>query len=270
MEQLPKSAPGMMSSALLQYRQLSIPLWTRILVVVLVSLVFLGNASFLIFALVKQQEKWIQASVSIFGTTFLPTIVILYVAFAETGTKALGRKTLDLLTKIIPECLEKIQVTEFPVERTCQDSPWVQVHVREVRGTTCKYVVNLVMRHSDQPEKVIEQLHFSVDINVNKVNILLMIRNDLLDPADDLISLETIQKRLPHTIEGALLEEYKLNPHLKPVQVDRIPCAGLTATKRLPPDFLWDPSQKLYFAQDLALFIGSALAEGQTLFQPEK
>lgn len=255
------------SNALQQYRQLSIPLWTRIVVVVLVSVVFVANLVFLGFALVQQQEKWLTAAVAIFGTTFLPTVVILYVAFAETGTKALGKKTTDLLLKIVPDCLAQLEIPGVPEDETAVGTVRVHTPPLAVAGPTCKYRVD-VLRQPGNEDRVVEQLRFLVDINVSKVNVLLLLPCERLSGAGGGDVFGEIQAHLPHTIDGARREGYEFNPHAKPVQIDGVRYVGLAATKRLASDFLWDPAKKLYFAQDLALFIGSALAEGRRFFTP--
>lgn len=253
------------SDALQQLRHLSIPLWTRIGVVLLVLLVFVGNLGFFVYAFSHRQEKWLEASVTILGTTFLPTIVIVYIAFAETGTKALSNKTKELLTDVIPSCLRQVLVLEHsPGDTESPNHLRVAILGNGSEGPTCRYRVDVV-KVAEHTEVVVEHLLFFVDINVSKVNISLLIPTERLDENPN-NALSHVQEILAHTLEGAKREDYGFNPHLVPVRINGSSYHAFVLIKRMADDFLWDPAKQLYFAQDLRFFIASALTEGSKLF----
>lgn len=236
-----------------QFRQLSIPLWARGAVLFLVLAVFAANVAFLALGVWNGNEKWLETAAQIFGTTFVPTLVVTYLAFAETGVAALSRKTAELLDTTLPNSLRAMGdvlgsgVLEVEAIATSRESPSrrYRLFFNGPRDAACPIV----------------ELNFSLDVNVQKANLGLWIPSDRVGG-----EAATVSACLRHTLEGAVHEGYELNGHPAEMTVDGREYYVLVLIKRLPQDFLWDPGQKLYFAQDLRFFLASAMREGSNFF----
>lgn len=238
---------------LYQFRQLSIPLWARGVVLFLVSAVFFADLVFLGFGFWNSNEKWLVTAAQLFGVTFVPTLAVVYLAFAETGVVALKRKTTELLNTILPSSLramgDVLGVGTLQVESIAanHESPSRRYRLR--------------FNNPDDPTCKTIELLFSLDVNVHKANLGVWVPVVRVEG-----NATAILECLRHTLEGARREGYELNDHPAKVIADGLEYFVLVLIKRLPQDFLWDPGQKLYFAQDLRFFLASAMREGESYF----
>lgn len=237
-----------------QFRQLSIPLWARVTVLFLVLIVFLSDIALLATGIWQDQDKWLETATAIFGTTFAPTLLIAYLAFAETGVTALKRKTIELLDHTIPNSLRTMG------DVLGQGSIDVEQISPVIESPTRRYRVKFT------PERAVcndyTEVFFSLDINVHKANLGLWIpTNNETEETDALL------QKFCHTLDGAQREGYELNKHAIKKNADGQDYYVFVLVKKLTSDFLWDPGQKLYFSQDLRFFIASALQEGEQYFQ---
>lgn len=247
-----------------QVRQLSIPLWARILAVFLAVSVLLVGC----FLVLKGwmactegcTEKWLEHGTKIVGATFLPAVLLVYLVFAETGVTALVRKTEELLVKTIPNALKSERIDlGFEIIGQIDSCEVVATYTRGV--PRARYYI-VATRNG---QKAV--LNFLVDLNVSKANVVIFL--PLRTPVDHDLNLDKLRQGLEATIKGAEHEGYIFDQLMPEVKVGNNCFVTLVARKMLPNNFLWDPSHKLHFAQDLRMFVHSVLLDGWDIFETQ-
>ena len=253
---------GALASGMLQdFRQLSVPLWARMLVlgmvgivfvsdVVLIAILFLQDVGFGTPALLtpKVPERWLSSAVTLLSSIFVPVVVVAYLVFAETGVNALRKKSNEILSRLIPECLREIR---FP---SLNEKLVVEVSPTTSHSTRCRYSLSGCQNGSTK------RIDLVVSINVRKAGIVVLVRlQERLSVVD---AYNSILINLRHTLEGAKREGYTLMEAPAIEKIDNQSFVALVLLRPLSNDFLWDPAQKLHFAQDFATFCHSLVSEG--------
>lgn len=250
---------GLPPGFLQQVRQLSIPVWARLLALLLglatfligIGLLWLGAA-----ASGSVNGTLMDTGTKVITTAFVPVLVLVYLVFSETGVKALKRKTSELLARTVPEALETSPCdgsSLFP-SGTQMNGKLLCEH--QSGNPTAQY--KLMLSQGSQSAT----LRFSIDLNVSKVNIVLFLPLRGADSSPD----PNLMNRFKGTMEGAVHEGYSFDGNIGSIQDNGQRYATVCARRRLPPDFLWDPGAKLYFAQDLRFFMYSVVTEAWDLF----
>jgi hypothetical protein len=270
---------------------ISIPWTTKAAIVLLLA--FLGAVNTWLFfeALwVTPNKDVVVASVQLLSVVLPIFLLALLIARADTGTRALTRRTSAILTQVIPEALRSLieeQGTFYAPSRNGKDrSPRANarthVSVNHAQGEC--YTDYRIETRAPAGEPG-HRLHIRVELNVRKANFNLYLpRLHVCDQGGaDARSLEEISKelmqRFRHTIEGAAMhcaligEEgaislagYTFNTVAIERRLDGDDYVCLVAKKDLPRDFLWNSSEQLYFANDLKLMVRSFLREAPEYF----
>lgn len=240
-----------------QLRQLSIPLWARILTLCLAVGTLLGG-SFLVWqgwvsCTVGCNEKWIENGTKIVGSAFVPVIVLVYLVFAETGVKALVRKTEELLKRTIPSALRiETESKSFGVVGAIERCDVDTIHT--AGAPTARYTMTFMRLGAKGRLDVI------IDLNVSKANVAFFIPvpEEFAAGTD----IQQLRERFKATMEGAEHEGYVFDKASPEVEVDGRRYLKIVARRRLSDNFLWDPGHKLHFAQDLRMFVHSMILDG--------
>lgn len=157
-----------------QLRQFSVPLLARasiftiavLTLVVGILLIWLGWHA---CAPDKCGEKWLEVGLQVLGTTFLPVVVLGYLVFAETGVKALVRKSSELLRKTIPDALHlKPSAEGFLVEGAAHEGYVIDkvLTETEVNGRRCIKLVARLRMNDNFLWDPARKLHFAQDLRM--------------------------------------------------------------------------------------------------------
>lgn len=245
------------ASSVQQLRQLSLPLFVRI-AAFLVALAVMAVAAFF-FAkgagAPPADTDWFDLGAKIVSAAFLPFLVVGYVAFAETGEDALLGRTRQLLTERIPTAIRSATGSEDDFDAAgfsrCEVT-WSHSD----KSASARY---RVVVHKGAEAAL---LRCAVTINVGKAVAVVFV--PCLDRQQ-----EAVLDMLRETLAGARHEKYELDEHKPVVEVAGRRYLRVVARKVLAQDFLWDPGQRLHFAQDLSAFLLSYLSEGWVLFRDD-
>lgn len=254
---------GLSPSLLQQVRQLSVPIWARGLALTLAVLTTL-MAVWLVWSGARScafecNERLMESGVKILSVAFVPLLVLVYLVFAETGVRALKRKTRELLEVTVVEAL----YSEVRSNKSCgNEILGSNAQLLEISGPSAYYRLHVLRcNHS-------ATLNFQLDFNVSKVNVVVFL--PWLGRERGPALAEQIRTRLGPTLEGARHEGYSMDENVGYTQIEGRGHAVLCGRKRLGHDFLWDPSSKLYFAQDLRFFLLSLIQEAGELCQEQR
>jgi len=243
-----------------QLRQMSLPLWVR-LMVFLVALGVLGIAAFFFLkgiAMPPSDPDWFDLSAKIFAATFLPFLAVAYLAFAETGVGALQRKTCQMLTKTIPDALRSVAGSDGDPNDGFDPTSFLrcQVHCsHHGKSPLARYrvTVNRGVEHAI--------LRCVISINVGKAIVVVFV------PALDSSDVEMPDEMFCETFAGAVQEGYEIDQYKALIVAEGKNYFKVVARKPLQQDFLWDPGQQLHYAQDLSAYLFSFLNEAWPVFR---
>lgn len=232
-----------------QVRQLSVPLWVRLMALLTATSVFLIGAVLVWLGSLAScapacDPRLLDAGIKVLSLAFLPLLVLLYLVFSETGVRALTRKTRELLEKTIPLALTA-QSGEGPVSGENDIRSSEVQFLGPDAGPTAYYRVILNKKGGRAA------LLLKIDLNVRKSNVVFHFPSARFDAG------AAVHRKLKASLSGAAHEGYDIDQEVA-VSGDHV---LLCARKRLTDDFLWDPAAKLYFAQDLRFFVYSVAGE---------
>jgi hypothetical protein len=244
-------------------------------------------------------DYWIAAGAQLLGA-MLPILFIgLLVGFAHGGQRALKDRTAQFLVRDIPAELQRVcepASPQFVAARPRRWGRWARIMPAPGNARTN---VELAFEHQDcvaeyrltlkaDQAAVPVLLRFRIEINVRKANLVLWFPGRLegqLQPlairlADSELSTRADWSDLAdvpfgNTIIGALKSGYSINARLLARDSVTGPLTGLVLIRDLATDFLWNPAEQLFFAQDLVFLFRAMVSEarraasqGIVLFDP--
>ncbi|SEM82099.1 hypothetical protein [Palleronia pelagia] len=272
-----------------QVQIIFIPVWVRVLIGLLVAGT-LGVAMLLFWgALVEDTSPdWVEAGAYVLGIVFPLLLVCIIALGASFGERSIRRRTERVLTRTIPYQLQFLpeedrQWRTFPSRRwspRTDTEALAKVELHHSRGRChADYRISL-------PGETGGHLRLRVELNVKRANVNIAFRHDHLarmaeadgtplDPAGILrshfqhtLEVEQIQARDAGAQgpEGRTGIAYAFNPEPLIRVVDGRTYVVLVASTRLAEDTVWNPSEKVYFAQDLMFMIRALLQESPKMF----
>jgi hypothetical protein len=284
----------------------SIPGWVKLAIVLILIFLGAINTTVFAFGLIfREREDFVKDSIELLSVLLPIFIITLVIWKADIGVEALRRNTEDFLTVLIPSVLKLIPEPDasFIEDRKVGLShrqTGVRVLTNIHKGECCADILILVPNNKSFVEMLIR-----LEANVKKVNFCLCFDKERLEdkyhramgggdqnahemePAPRIPISRWLLGRFKHTAAGAgnvgaeLLEHeahgnssphslgaltWHFNPHLRSRRQGESELLCLVASCHVPSDFLWDPSERLFFAQDLLFFLRSFIDEGEDLF----
>lgn len=271
-----------------------IPRWVKVTVAaVLISLLAMNLLTgFFGITGTERQEDWLEASIYLFGVLLPIWLIVFVILYSDGGTSALKTKTYEYMTKVLPASFKSIieEPAKFytagqkTAKRTA--SP-VKVLTNQYRDScVCRYIIEFNDARRPAPETDAKakkkarnkvRIHVSLELNVKKANLVIHIPEDRalaqldhLTPSDlpdgITLGLDDIQLLFPHTMTGAIAEGYTPNATLQCNAFEGRAYYGLVLFKQLAPNFLTQPQEKLYFAQDLMFMLKAFYNENPAMF----
>jgi hypothetical protein len=251
-----------------QIRQISVPVWARALALILSLAVllpgivliwsgWLGCAEFMKDWLgngIVCHDNWIAQGIQIVVAALVPVVAILYLVFAETGMRALARRTKELLEKIVPQALRS-EAGSATVYADGIESCAVPVSSHTAGSISAHYLLQYRLDGSSGT------LRLTVSVNVNKAVVVYFL------PMRKETAAERIHQLMAPTIKGAKHEGYVFDEELVETTREGQRYLLLIARRSLPADFLWNPAEKLHFAWDLRAFAYSVIHDGHLPLQ---
>lgn len=262
-----------------QFQQVSLPYWSRFLLAG-ACFVFIVTAFALLlftFALpgicaagwlpspcqsVKQPSDELRtAIVSLFSFSVPIFLIGLLLATAEGGVRSLQKRSIEMLTVTVPTALRSAG---------SDGRPAIIETLFQTGGTYAEYEVRA-------PTGInFASIRIGIDLNVRKASVRFFLPTSTLSrrvaPGDKsgegALRFDQVQEQFSHSLHAAVeYEQYLLNKALFTIRRSEIDYVVIVAVKLLSRDFLWNPAERLYFAQDLAFFVRSMLLERPDVFR---
>lgn len=274
----------------------SIPLWVKAAIIALLAVLgAINTAVFFIGITNEHREGWVKASVELLSVVLPIFILALVLWKSEAGVESLRRKTEEFFLSLLPSVLVRL------VEADAVFFEAKKGHQLEDLHSSARVLVNLQKSdcYSDlvilAPESGgFVEVAMRLEINVKKVNFNLcldeqLVRERFAEHSQHAVTInhenmeevaDWLAKRFRHTMGGAAMQDtrehaerkqppgsYQFNPTLLRRTLGGRTALCIVASCTVAQDFLYDPSERLYFAQDLMFFLRSFITEGRDLFR---
>lgn len=279
-------------------RLLSIPMWVKVAIWILLLMALAFNIKIGMSALQAQSVSDVEAAAGLFSITFPIFLLALILSSIKAGQKALKQRTQEVLQQDIPRALTGITEGTRPFRHHKDKSKNTRENEADVWLNYVKdtFLSDYAIRTQTKLEHQV-LLNLRVEINVKRANVGIMLNlhalnNEIKKISSDEIkhapklSFEDISRIFPHSISASTgaadnengndFYQYNFNRELSPAfscfspddhSMSAHEFVMLVASVRLPPAFLWDPSERLFFSQDLTLLLRSMINEKPHLFE---
>jgi hypothetical protein len=253
-------------------KSIAVPGWLRWLVIVIVLATLAGNAWLFWSALRDPNHKdWFPLALQLLGSLLPLVLAALLLAFSTSGPETLRRKTGHLLLELIPSsiCYAATSAPPFQSLSGARKAPKfsseTEVTISYHPGDFyCSYRIVFPEVWSAADAGVRRIAYFVMDLKVYGVNMYLCVPGERLDeycrasgPVTQENRAKAFREVFRHTLAGAEASGCKVNEMLIEADLDGQHLSGLVIVRSLTTDFLNDPAEQLYVAQDLVAMLRS-------------
>lgn len=259
-------------------RSISVPTWLKLLIFVIVLAVLSADVAIALVALTNPLHKdWFTVAVQLVGSLLPLLLVILLLAFSSRGPEAIRRKTSHLLLHLVPETIES-SLTWSPEFDVIEKIQWgkkrhgnTRIEIGHRRGDfCCIYRITFPELHSAPARMRVVLL--VVELKVRQVNMHLCVPRSALDNfcnQSGMVGFEAFKMAFPLTLGGAETAGCKINRAIYqfPYSQGTLQTA-VVVYRDLSEDFFTDPSEQLFWAQDMVVMLKGFVEEGLDASQP--
>jgi len=259
-------------------KSISVPTWLKLLIFGIVVTVLIADLTLVWSAATNPKHKdWFSVAVQLLGSLVPMLLVILLLAFATRGPEAIYRKTSYLLLHVIPttiansltwspdfEALEKAQQ-----KRTKGTGMRIEVAHRP-GDFCCIYRISFPQLYSNPPSTRL--VFLVVELKVRQANMHLCVPAQAFASFCEKTGLkgfDAFKKAFDSTLHGA--EQAGCNVNQAVFQWPYSQDMRLTVVvvyRKLSDDFFTDPSEQLFWVQDMVTMLKGFVEEGLDHAQP--
>ena len=272
-------------------RILTIPTWVKVsvgLVIIptlVVSITVIGTSIG-----DSARADWVEAGAYVLGIVAPIALVVLIFWATDSGVDALRDRTQHVLSELLPEHLlhsfdDDIGLYRYRKSVGARRAP---SNKSTLETNLCKdrcYCDYKIVTPPMRPDECRRIVLLRIELNVRKINLNIYFNGALLrgHAGDSVNYTDFVKNKLQHSLAGATSGDtqahpddkhpvsataYEFNDHLFSRELEGQNYKVLVGSISLSSDFLWNPSEKLFYAQDLMLFIRAIVNECPELFEP--
>lgn len=237
------------SSDLIRWLKLvALPAWARLALAMIMLLILFSALGLLGWGLYFRDKDSVSSAVTMLTVGIPVGLIVVALVFGDGGAKKLKSLTERVLRDEIPGAiLENLSPKD-------QGERYTQAQVTsKIRGCIADYTLKVSDAHLRKGTPGERRLDFKLELNVKKVNFVVWLPKSV-NPSGTWSELLT---RYKSCFFGAQKEGYLQNQEL--LEGERADHVGIVFIKSLGDDFLLNPAERLYFAQDFAFFIRGLL-----------
>lgn len=229
-------------------KMLALPRWAKWILALVMVLTLGGALALGAWGALTDHIDVVTAAVTILTVGLPVGLIVVALVFGDGGASKLQSLTQLVLREEVPKAL----VANLNVRSGYR--PFEACHISfDTHGCIADYVLSIkAPSDADGGSPVQRELTFKLELNVRKANLVLWLPEAYLRSSDNQPS--------PYAscFFGAEREGYLRNA--TPIAGSRPGYLGAVFIKQLSDDFLLNPAERLYFAQDLAFFVRGVLS----------
>lgn len=259
-------------------KSISVPTWLKLLIFGIVVTVLVADLVLVWTAATNPTHKdWFSVAVQLLGSLVPMLLVILLLAFATRGPEAIYRKTSHLLLHVIPDTITS-SLTWNPnfealekAQRNRARGANMRIEVAHRHGDfSCIYRIQFPQHYSNPPRTRL--VFLVVELKVRQANMHLCVPSDAFArfcEKSGLKGFEAFKKAFDSTLHGAEQAGCNVNQAVFqwPYSQD-MPQTVVVVYRKLSDDFFTDPSEQLFWVQDMVTMLKGFVEEGLDHAQP--
>ncbi len=227
---------------------LALPGWARLALALIMLLILFSALGLLGWGLYFRDKDSVSSAVTILTVGIPVGLIVVALVFGDGGDKKLKSLTERVLRDEIPCAIMENLSPKDQAERYTH----AQV-TSTIRGCIADYALRVTETNLRRISPGERRLDFKLELNVKKVNFVVWLPTS----ANQSDTLSELLARYKSCFFGAQKEGYVQNQEL--LKGERAEHVGIVFIKSLGDDFLLNPAERLYFAQDFAFFIRGLL-----------
>lgn len=237
-----------------------------------------------------EREIWLSAGAYLLGIVFPIGILSIVLVGGSFGDASIIKRTELMLRHTIPRHLQYIPQEELKFDRfgrrnTKKNGAKEKLAIIDVHHSSGRcYADYLVSNFQEHDFK----LHIRLELNVKRVNVVIYFLKQQIDglmcdqefegrPIDFIksnfkhtLAVEALQQNIPPNYNDKdSVIAYSFNPELLISKVGGVEHYSLVATTLISEDLVWNPSERVFFAQDLMFMMRSLTSEYDPAFRTE-
>jgi len=261
-------------------KSISVPTWLKLLIFGIVVTVLIADLALVWTAATNPTHKdWFSVAVQLLGSLVPMLLVILLLAFATRGPEAIYRKTSHLLLHVIPATITS-SLTWNPnfqalekAQRNRSRGANLKIEVAHRHGDfSCIYRILFPQHYSNPPRTRL--VFLVVELKVRQANMHLCVPREAFDKfcqQSGMKGFEAFRKAFDNTLNGAEKAGCKVNPAIYQWPFSQeAPLTVVVVYRELSSDFFTDPSEQLFWAQDMVTMLKGFVEEALDDRQPVK
>jgi hypothetical protein len=229
-------------------------------------------------------KDWFGASLQLLGSLVPLLLVILLLAFANRGPEAIRRKTSYLLLNLVPDTVvssltwswqfdpaEKSQWSRVQAQLSNVREASARVEVAYRRGDFC-CVYRITFPQAHTKPATMRVVFLAVELKVRQANMHLCVPREAFEKYCNKSAMkgyDAFRKAFNSTLTGAEKAECSVNTTVYHFLYSQdMPQTAVVVHRNLSPDFFTDPSEQLFWAQDMVIMLKGFVEEGLDESQP--
>ena len=259
-------------------RSISVPTWLKLLIFLIVLAALAADLAIASIALTNpRHQDWFSVSMQLVGSLLPLLLAILLLAFSSRGPEAIRRKTSHLLLHLVPDTIA-CSLTWSPEFDSIEKAQWgrarhgsTRIEIGQRPGDFCSfYRISFPELHS-MPARM-RVVFLVVELKVRQANMHLCVPRSAFDKycsQSGMVGFDAFKKAFDLTLGGAEKAGCKVNPAIYqfPYSQDTLQTA-VVVYRDLTEDFFTDPSEQLFWAQDMVTMLKGFVEEGLAASQP--
>jgi hypothetical protein len=261
-------------------KSISVPTWLKLLIFVIVVGILIADLMVVWVAVtIPARKDWFSVAVQLIGSLVPILLVILLFAFSSRGPEAIIRKTSHILLHLIPNTISTSLVWS-PEFEAIEKAQWNRMRKRNTRIEVayrpgdfgCVYRISFPDIYSTTTK--MRALFLIVELKVRQANMHLCVPREIFDEFCQQTNgsgYDAFKKAFDSTLSGAEKAGCKINPAIYqfPYSRDTFQTA-VVVYRELSTDFFTDPSEQLFWIQDMVTMLKGFVEEGLSDSQPVK
>lgn len=259
-------------------KSISVPAWLKLLIFLIVLAVLIADLTIVWVAVTNPTHKdWFSVSVQLLGSLVPLLLVILLFAFSTRGPEAINRKTAHLLLHLVPATISN-SLTWSQEFEAIDKAQWNRVRRGNTRievahrpgDFSCVY--RILFPHTYSKSAITREVFLVVELKVRQANMHLCVPREAFEKfccQSGIAGYDAFKKAFDNTLSGAERAGCKINPAIYQLCVSQEAFqTAVVVYRELSTEFFTDPSEQLFWVQDMVTMLKGFVEDGLDDSQP--
>jgi len=262
-------------------------MWSKTIFFSILVLVIFVNFVIFSFGIYSSKDSLVQASIQLLGS-MLPILTLFYVLMhIHYGDDAVSKNLSHLYLKTVPKALSVIEEEQAEFYNPAEERPVAQGAARStvtISYTPGRIEADYLITLQSNLRKIVirlevnvRRINFNIYLDLDQLNSITGRNLSSIDDYADQDSAEVVIRKLGHSVGGAGYAEpkrftlsqedrhyqspYSFNKLMIRRDLNGVKYMCVVAMKTVSADFIWESTERSFFAFDLMLMIRAMINE---------